>query len=101
MQKAVGKIEIKNTDEHSGIFTVVGKFLLDGKEEKQILSYDVPSEQSKLFYFEYFDKYQDTDKANFTYDIIPPTKKVQKTVTEYRDTEKIKDVETPPEIKCL
>ena len=51
LYRKFGKIEIKNTDEHSGIFTVVGKFLLDGKEEKQILSYDVSSEKAKLFYF--------------------------------------------------
>jgi len=101
LYRKFGKVEIKNTDEHSGIFTVVGKFLLDGKEEKQILSYDISSEKTKLFYFEYFNKYNDTNNANFTYEIIPPSKKVQKQTTEYRDVEKTKQIETSPHLSCL
>ena len=101
LYRKFGKVEIKNTDEHSGIFTVVGRFALGGKEEKQILSYDIPPERTKLFYFEYFDKYKDTDNASFSYEVIPPNKKVQKTVTEYRDVEKVRETKTEAEVACL
>ncbi len=101
LYRKFGKVEIKNTDEHSGIFTAIGKFTLVGKEEKQILSYDIPPEKTKLFYFEYFDRYKDTDNASFTYEVIAPTKKVQKTVTEYREVEKTKEIKTQPQLSCL
>ncbi len=101
INKKFGKVEIKNTDEHSGVFTVIGNFIFDGKEEKQILNYDVPPEKTKLFYFEYYDKNRDTDRANFTYEILPPTKRVNKALTEYRETEKIKETKTAPEVACL
>ena len=101
VNKKYGKLEIKNTEEHSGIFTVKGVFTDGEKKNEQILSYDIAPEVTRLFYFEYYDKYRDTDSARFTYEIIPPARKTNKAVTEYRNVTKTKDVAVGREISCL
>ena len=37
----------------------------------------------------------------FTYEVIPPTKKTNRAVTEYRDVTKTKNVAVGKEVSCL
>ena len=92
---------IKNTEDHSGIFTVKSIFTDGEKKTEQVLSYDISPETIRLFYFEYYDQYRDTDGAMFAYEVIPPTKKTNMAVTEYRDVTKTKNVAVGKEVSCL
>lgn len=101
VNKKYGKLEIKNTEDHSGIFTVKSIFTDGEKKTEQVLSYDISPETIRLFYFEYYDQYRDTDGAMFAYEVIPPTKKTNMAVTEYRDVTKTKNVAVGKEVSCL
>ena len=49
VNKKYGKLEIKNTEDHSGIFTVKSIFTDGEKKTEQVLSYDISPETIRLF----------------------------------------------------